>query len=136
MRPGANYGWPVVGFGVHYTTGRAIHEGTHKEGIEPPRHIWVPSIGVSGMIFYTGDRFRGWQGDMLVGGMSGQRLVRLRIDGQKVVEDETLIRGIGRIRDVQQGPDGLLYLAIDANVRGMDGPPTQIFRLVPVPRAE
>jgi glucose/arabinose dehydrogenase len=136
VRPGANYGWPVVGFGVHYTTGRAIHEGTQKEGIEPPRHIWVPSIGVSGMIFYTGDRFPRWQGDMLVGGMSGQRLVRLRFVGQQVVEDETLIRGIGRIRDVQQGPDGLLYLAIDANVRGTDGPPTQIFRLVPVPRAE
>lgn len=136
VRPGKNYGWPVVGFGVHYTTGRAIHEGTHKEGMEPPQHIWVPSIGVSGMIFYTGDRFPGWKGDMLVGGMSGQRLVRLRINGQKVVDDETLIRGIGRIRDVQQGPDGLIYLAIDANVRGADGPPTPIFRLVPVRRAE
>lgn len=136
VRPGRNYGWPVVGFGVHYTTGRAIHEGTQKEGMEPPRHIWVPSIGVSGMIFYTGDRYPGWKGDMLVGGMSGQRLVRLRINGDKVIEDETLIRGIGRVRDVQQGPDGLIYLAIDANVRGADGPPTQIFRLVPVPRAE
>jgi aldose sugar dehydrogenase len=78
VRPGKNYGWPVTGFGVHYTTGHAIHEGTQKEGMEPPRHIWVPSIGVSGMIFYAGDRFRGWKGDMLVGGMSGQRLVRLR----------------------------------------------------------
>jgi glucose/arabinose dehydrogenase len=73
---------------------------------------------------------------MLVGGMSGQRLVRLRINEQKVVEDEILIRGIGRIRDVQQGPDGAIYLAIDANVRGADGPPTPIFRLVPVRRAE
>ena len=136
VRPGKNYGWPVTGFGVHYTTGRAIHEGTHKEGMEPPRHIWVPSIGVSGMIFYEGDRFRGWKGDMLVGGMSGQRLVRLRINGEKVVEDETLIRGIGRIRDVQQGRDGLIYLAIDANVRGTDGAPTAILRIVPVPRAE
>ena len=131
VRPGKNYGWPVVGFGVHYTTGRAIHEGTQKEGMEPPRHIWVPSIGVSGMIFYTGDRFPGWRGDMLVAGMSGQRLVRLRVHGEKVVEDETLIRGIGRIRDVQQGPDGLIYLAIDADVRGADGPPTPILRLVP-----
>jgi len=136
VRPGKNYGWPIIGFGVHYTTGRAIHEGTQKEGIEPPRHIWVPSIGVSGLIFYAGDRFRGWKGDMLVGGMSGQRLVRLRINAEKVVEDETLIRGIGRIRDVQQGPDGLIYLAIDANVRGEDGPATPVFRLVPIPRAE
>jgi glucose/arabinose dehydrogenase len=68
--------------------------------------------------------------------MSGQRLVRLRINGEKVVEDETLIRGIGRIRDVQQGRDGLIYLAIDANVRGADGAPTAILRMVPVPRAE
>jgi glucose/arabinose dehydrogenase len=136
VRPGKNYGWPVTGFGVHYTTGHAIHEGTQKEGMEPPRHIWVPSIGVSGMIFYAGDRFRGWKGDMLVGGMSGQRLVRLRINGEKVVEDETLIRDTGRIRDVQQGRDGLIYLAIDANVRGADGAPTAILRLVPVPRAE
>ncbi|MDH4064212.1 MAG: PQQ-dependent sugar dehydrogenase [Acidobacteriota bacterium] len=134
VRPGVNYGWPVVGYGVNYTTGRAIHEGTMKEGMEPPRYVWVPSIGVSGMVFYTADRFAGWKGDMLVGGMSGQRLVRLRIDGQKVVGDETLLRGIGRVRDVQQGLDGLVYLAIDGDARGFDGAPTPILRLVPVER--
>jgi len=134
IRPGLNYGWPVVGFGVNYTTGRAIHEGTLREGMEPPRHVWVPSIGVSGMLFYTGDRFAGWKGDMIVGGMSGQRLVRLRLHGQRVESEETLLQGMGRMRDVQQGPDGLIYVAIDGNARGFDGAPTPIVRLVPVER--
>jgi glucose/arabinose dehydrogenase len=134
IRPGLNYGWPVVGFGVNYTTGKAIHEGTLKEGMEPPVHVWVPSIGVSGMLFYTGDRFRGWKGDMIVAGLSGQRLMRLRLDGRRVVSEETLIRGMGRLRDVQQGPDGLIYVAVDGDARGFDGAPTPIVRLVPVER--
>lgn len=132
---GANYGWPVVGYGVNYTTGLAIHEGTHKEGFTPPAYVWVPSVGVSGLIFYTGTQFAGWKGDMLVGGMSGQRLMRLTVKGRRVVADEILIQGLGRIRDVQQGPDGAIYLAIDANVRGTDGAPMPLYRLVPVPRA-
>jgi glucose/arabinose dehydrogenase len=134
IQPGANYGWPVIGYGVNYTTGLAIHEGTLKDGMTPPVYVWVPSIGVSGMIFYTGNRFSGWKGDMLVGGMSGQRLMRLRLNGQKVVADEVLLQGMGRMRDVQQGPDGSIYVAIDANVRGVDGEPTPIYRLVPVER--
>ena len=135
IRPGANYGWPVIGYGVNYTTGLAIHEGTQKEGITSPTYVWVPSIGVSGMIFYTGDKFPGWKGDMLVGGMSGQRLMRLRLKDRRVVADEILIQGIGRIRDVQQGPDGTIYVALDANVRGVDGEAMPLYRLVPVPRA-
>ena len=134
IRPGANYGWPVIGYGVNYTTGLAIHEGTQKEGITSPTHVWVPSIGVSGMVFYTGDQFPGWKGDMLVGGMSGQRLVRLRLKDRRVVADEILVQGLGRMRDVQQGPDGSIYVAIDANVRGVDGEATPLYRLVPVAR--
>jgi glucose/arabinose dehydrogenase len=134
IRPGLNYGWPVVGFGVNYSTGRAIHEGTLHEGMEPPRHVWVPSIGVSGLLFYTADRFAGWKGDMIVAGLSGQRLVRLRLHGQRVEGQETLLRGMGRLRDVQQGPDGLVYVAVDGNARGFDGEPTAILRLVPVER--
>lgn len=134
IRPGLNYGWPVVGFGVHYTTGRAIHEGTLKEGVEPPRHVWVPSIGVSGLLFYTGDRFANWKGDALVAGLSGKRLVRLRFDGQSITGQETLLQGMGRLRDVQQGPDGLVYVAVDGDARGVDGAATPILRLVPVER--
>ncbi len=134
ISPGLNYGWPVIGFGVNYRTGLAIHKGTRGENIEAPSHVWVPSIGVSGMLFYTGLRFPQWKGDMLVAGLRGQRLVRLRFDGQRVVREETLLHGIGRIRDVRQGPDGLIYLAIDGDARGFDGAPTPIVRLEPTER--
>ena len=134
IQPGMNYGWPVVGYGVNYRTGRAIHAGTMQDGMEPPVHVWVPSIGTSGMVFYTGAAFPEWRHDLFVGGMSGQRLVRLRLEGRKVVEEEVLIRGMGRIREVAQGPDGALYVGIDADVRGADGAPTPIYRLVPVSR--
>lgn len=132
--PGLNYGWPVVGYGVNYRTGLAIHEGTRKEGMELPVHIWVPSLGVSGMLFYTGERFPEWKGDMLVASLRGQRLVRLRLDGQRVVREETLIQGMGRLREIRQGPDGLIYLAVDGDARGFDGAPTPILRLVPAGR--
>ena len=120
-----------MGYGVNYGAGLAIHEGTSHEGMEQPRHIWVPSIGISGMMFYTGDRFPQWQGDMFVASLSGQRLVRLTLDGQDVVREETLIQGMGRIRDVRQAPDGTIYLAMDGNARGFDGDPTPLVRLVP-----
>jgi len=131
LSPGANYGWPVVGYGVNYRTGEAIHHGTHQDGMAPPAHIWVPSIGVAGMLFYTGDAFPEWRGDMLIGGLSGQRLVRLRLDGQEIAREEVLIQDMGRIRDVQQGPDGFIYLAFDGGDRFVDGPPTAILRLEP-----
>jgi glucose/arabinose dehydrogenase len=134
IQPGLNYGWPVIGYGVNYRTGTAIHAGTHQDNMEPPTHVWVPSIGVSGMLFYSGDAFPEWQGDMLVGGLSGQRLARLTLDGQRVAREETLIQDMGRIRDIQQGPDGTLYLAIDGSARDIDGPPTAIVRMVPAGR--
>jgi glucose/arabinose dehydrogenase len=130
IRPGQNYGWPVVGFGVNYRTGTAIHEGTHKEGMTPPVHVWVPSIGASGVSIYTGDQFPEWNGNILAGGLVGEQLARLTLDGQRVRLEETLVYGTGRIRDVRQGPDGYIYLAID----GRQGQPTPIVRLEPVPR--
>lgn len=128
--PGRNYGWPVVGYGVNYRTGAAIHEGTHREGMEQPVHIWVPSIGIAGMLIYTGDRFPAWRGNMFVGGMVGQQLARLTLEGQEIVSEETLVQGMGRIRDVRQGPDGYIYLAIDDR----QGGPTPILRLEPAGR--
>ena len=126
--PGANYGWPVVGYGVNYRTGSAIHEGTRREGMEDPVHVWVPSIGVSGMTFYTGDQFTRWQGDLFSGGLSGNVVSRLEMDGDRVVREEILLPGIGRVRDVRQGPDGFLYVAVEAR----DGVLTSIVRLEPV----
>jgi glucose/arabinose dehydrogenase len=128
--PGRNYGWPVVGFGVNYQTGLAIHTGTHKQGMEQPAHIWVPSIGISGAMFYTGDRFPRWRGNLFVGGMVGEQLARLTLDGQRVVGEETLATRLGRIRDVRQGPDGLIYLVTDDR----EGKPTPILRMEPIER--
>ena len=128
VRQGRNYGWPVIGHGVNYGSGSPIHESTHREGMEQPVHYWVPSIATSGLLIYTGDRFPKWRGNMFVGGLAGQQLARLTMDGQKVVAEETLLEGMGRIRDVRQGPDGYIYLAIDH--RG--GDPTPIVRLEPV----
>jgi glucose/arabinose dehydrogenase len=130
VRRGANYGWPVIGFGVNYRTGDAIHRGTHREGMEQPVHVWVPSIGVSGLMVYTGDRFPEWRGNLFAGGMAGQRLARLVLDGQRVRLEETIAQGVGRVRDVRQGPDGLIYLAIEDR----DGAPTPVVRLEPVGR--
>jgi len=127
IQPGLNYGWPVIGYGVNYRSGLAIHEGTQREGMEQPEHIWVPSIGTSGLMIYTGDRFPGWHGDVFAGGLAGHRLARLEMDGQHVVLEETLAPGLGRIRDVRQGPDGLIYLAID----GEEDEPTPVVRLEP-----
>lgn len=127
---GRNYGWPVIGFGVNYRTGAAIHSGTHREGMEQPKHIWVPSIGISGMFIYTGDKFPQWRGNMFVAGMAGQLLARLTLKGQTIVNEETLVPGMGRIRDIRQGLDGFIYLAIEDR----DGKPTPILRLEPTPR--
>lgn len=125
--PGRNYGWPVIGYGVNYRSGTAIHEGTHREGMEQPVHVWVPSIGTSGLILYSGDRFPRWRGHLFAGGLAGEQLARLEMDGREVVREETLVLGMGRIRAVNQGPDGYIYLAIDHR----QGEPTPIYRLVP-----
>lgn len=130
IQAGKNYGWPVVGYGVNYRSGSAIHAGTVREGMENPVHIWVPSIATSGLLVYTGGAFPGWRGNLFVGGMAGQQLARLTLDGQRIVNEETLAQNLGRIRDVRQGPDGFIYLAIDD--RG--GAPSAIVRLEPVAR--
>jgi len=114
IRSGVNYGWPVITYGVNYGIGTKIGEGTHKAGMAQPLHYWVPSIAPSGMAFYDGDRFPRWRGDLFVGALRGQVLVRLRLDGEKIVKEERMLEGtVGRIRDVRQGPDGYLYLLTD-----------------------
>jgi glucose/arabinose dehydrogenase len=118
----------VIGYGVNYTTGLAIHQGTHRKGMEQPSHIWVPSIGISGLMFYTGDKFPEWRGSLFAGGMVGERLSRLTLNGQRVVNEERLVQQMGRIRDVRQSPDGYIYLATDIR----DPKPTPLYRLEPV----
>ena len=110
---GKNYGWPVITWGIDYS-GEKIGVGTQRDGMEQPVKYWVPSIAPSGMAFYTGDLFPKWRGSLFVGALAGQMLVRLDINGEKVGNEERLLRNVGeRIRDVRQGPDGALYLATD-----------------------
>jgi len=114
MRAGVNYGWPVITYGANYGIGTKIGEGTQKAGMQQPLHYWVPSIAPSGMAFYTGDKFPRWKGDLFVGALRDQMLVRLKLDGEQVVREERLLKGVlGRIRDVRAGPDGLIYLLTD-----------------------
>lgn len=127
IQPGQNYGWPVVGFGVNYGSGSAIHEGTMREGWENPRHVWVPSIGTSGLMFYTGDRFPAWRGSLFAGGLAGELVVRLTMDGDVVTGVENMVQGMGRVRDVRQGPDGFIYVALESR----SGDPSQVVRLEP-----
>lgn len=115
IRSGRNYGWPVITYGVNYGIGTRIGIGTHKEGMEQPLYYWDPSIAPAGMTFYTGDRFPSWSGNLLVGALRGQMLVRLTLEGEEIVAEERLLQNrVGRIRDVRQGPDDLIYLLTDA----------------------
>lgn len=113
LAPATNYGWPVITYGVNYFIGTKIGEGTHKTGMAQPLYKWVPSIAPSGMTFYTGDAYPGWKNSLFIGSLKFQMLVRLTLDGDKVAKEERLLQGIGRVRDVRQGPDGLLYLLAD-----------------------
>ncbi len=114
-RAGRNYGWPVITYGREYS-GFAVGDGiSSTDGMEQPIHYWVPSIAPSGMAFYDADRFPAWRGNLFVGSLKFGQLVRLELDGEKIVHEERLLDGINRrIRDVRQGPDGYLYLLTDA----------------------
>lgn len=114
VQAGVNYGWPVITYGRNYGIGTQIGEGTEKEGMAQPVHYWVPSIAPSGMTFYTGDAFPAWQGDLFVGSLKFGQLVRLTLDGDRVTAEERMLDdAFGRIRDVAQGPDGMLWLLTD-----------------------
>ena len=111
---GKNYGWPVITYGVDYS-GAKIGEGTAKPGMEQPIYYWDPVIAPSGMTFYTGEAFPGWQGSILIGSLRPGLLVRLTLDDGRVSGEERYLGDLGeRIRDVRQGPDGLLYLLTDS----------------------
>ncbi len=121
---GKNYGWPVITYGRDYS-GAKIGEGTAKEGMEQPVYYWDPVIAPSGAVWYTGDRYPGWKGSLFIGSMQPGALVRLTVENDSVTGEERHLAEVGdRIRDVQQGPDGLLYLVTDEG----DG---RLLRVVP-----
>jgi glucose/arabinose dehydrogenase len=138
VRPGLNYGWPVIGYGVQYG-GERFHLGTQRERLEQPLQHWTPSIAPSGLMIYTGDRFPKWRGHLFVGGLDGRVIARLSLQGSdegyqvESLERPGLIPGFGRVRDIREGPDGYVYVAIDDR-RG--GGLTPIVRLEPVQPAE
>ena len=118
VEAGRNYGWPVITYGREYGTGFRIGEGTAKEGMEQPLTYWVPSIAPSGMAFLTSERYPGWRGNLFIGALRAEVLVRLELDGRRVVRQARLLTTLNeRIRHVVQGPDGWLYILTD-NVDG------------------
>ena len=124
---GKNYGFPVIGYGREYT-GKPINgDKTLQEGMEQPVYFWTPDIAPAGIAFYTGKLFPAWQGNLFVSALAGRALVRLVLNGDRVIAEERLLADSGaRIRGVSEGPDGALYVLTDGN----DG---KIFRLVPKP---
>lgn len=120
IEPGANYGWPLVTLGVEYSGG-TIGEGLETaEGMVDAIYTWTPVIAPSGMMFYGGDAFEEWQGDLFVGGLASTALVRLELDGDSVTHEERLLEPLGlRIRDVAEGPDGAIYVATDEQNGGI-----------------
>jgi aldose sugar dehydrogenase len=133
--PGHNYGWPVVTFGIR--DNGQIGNGTTTEktsmpGMDDPAWHWEPSPGISPLAFYTGNQFPAWKNQLFVGAMAHEQLKRLTIDGDKVVKEEIVFRGLGRIRDIVTGPDGNLYLALHEGGPNVSAnTPGKIVRLVP-----
>jgi glucose/arabinose dehydrogenase len=113
-RAGRNYGWPIITYGEDYGGGR-IGEGiTQREGMEQPIYYWDPVIAPGDIDFYRGDLFP-WRGDLLVSGMRAEAIVRLDIEGERVIGEERFALGVGRIRDISEAPDGSLWIAVDAD---------------------
>ena len=116
IKAGVNYGWPVISHGVNYVTGTKIGEGTDKPGMAQPVKYWSPSPALSGLAFYAGDRFPRWRGDVLMGTLKAGALLRVRLNGERFVEDEFMFKGeLPRVRDVRVGPDGFVYLLTDVS---------------------
>lgn len=112
IKKGANYGWPVISYGVNYA-GTKFTDITEKEGMEQPLHYWDPSIAPSGMAFITSDKYPGWKGDLLIGSLKFQYMDKMVLEDEKVVKEERLLDGLGRVRSINQGPDGYIYVGIE-----------------------
>ncbi len=112
IKKGANYGWPIITYGINYS-GTSITDITQKEGMEQPFYYWIPSIAPSGMDFVTSNTYPGWKGDILAGSLVFQYLELVELTDNKVTGRKKLLDGMGRVRNVRQGPDGFIYVAIE-----------------------
>lgn len=112
IKSGANYGWPIVSYGVNYS-GTKFTNLTQKEGMIQPIHHWTPSIAPSGMSFLNSDKYPNWKGNLFVGSLKFQHLNRIELSGNKIIKEEKLLEGLGRVRCIEEGPDGYLYIGIE-----------------------
>ncbi|NNE31986.1 MAG: PQQ-dependent sugar dehydrogenase [Winogradskyella sp.] len=112
IRAGDNYGWPVISYGVNYS-GTSFTEITSKEGMEQPLHYWDPSIAPSGMAFINSNKYDDWNGNLLIGSLKFQYLDMCTLKNKKIIKEERLLDGLGRVRSVEQGPDGYIYVGIE-----------------------
>ena len=112
IKPGKNYGWPIITYGINYS-GTKITSETAREGMEQPLHYWNPSIAPSGMAFITSDKYGDWKGSLLVGSLKFQYLDRCTLKNGKVISEERLLSDIGRVRSIEQGPDGFIYVGVE-----------------------
>ena len=124
IEKGKNYGWPVITYGIDYS-GAIISDLTEKEGMEQPIHYWTPSIGASGLLYYTGSSFLEWQGSLFSGALALTHIERVELKNGNYAHGEKLLQGIGRVRDVAQGPDGGIYVLTED--------PGMLLRLTPAP---
>ncbi len=113
IQKGRNYGWPLVSYGVNYD-GVPVSQSPVMNGVEPPIHTWTPSIAPCGMAFITSDKFKAWKGNALVGSLAFTHLTRLQVSSNKITKETKMLEGIGRVRNVKQGPDGNIYVSVEA----------------------
>ena len=122
IKKGANYGWPLISYGINYD-GTTFTQNVEAEGMEQPVHYWTPSIAPSGMVYVDSDIYPGWRGNLLVGSLRFKYLTRCTLKDGKVVDEEPLMKNIGRLRNVIQGPDGYIYISVED--------PGIIYKLIP-----
>ena len=109
---GKNYGWPVISWGINYD-GSKVTEMSAKDGMEQPIKYWTPSPALSAVEFYTGDLFKKWKNNLLVGALAFEEIKRLRVGEAKVLSEEVILKTYGRVRDLKTGPDGALYVVLN-----------------------
>jgi glucose/arabinose dehydrogenase len=122
LKKGANYGWPVITYGIDYS-GKMVSNETERSGMEQPVVLWTPSIAVCPAEFVTGGIFSKWKNNLLVGALAFEEIRRLTIEGDKVLDQEIILKGVGRVRDLKIGPDGALYVLLNN--------PDKILRITP-----
>lgn len=122
IQKGKNYGWPTISYGINYD-GSIFTKDLNKNGMEQPQLYWIPSIAPSGLAFVQGDRYKGWEGDVVAGSLRFKYLNRCNMDGNKIASQEIMLENVGRLRDVRMAPDGFLYLAVEN--------PGRVYKLIP-----